>query len=60
MIIGEKRYFLEFCETDYDIPMLFDSDAVWTEIYDIIMDKHQASLRLRNVIATESWLDVPM
>lgn len=35
----------EYPETDYDISMLFDSNAVWADIYDVIMgQKKQGSL----------------
>ncbi|MDE7311357.1 MAG: phenylalanine--tRNA ligase subunit beta [Eubacterium sp.] len=37
----------EYPETDYDISMLFESDAVWTQIYDAVMGKKKASALLK-------------
>ena len=31
------EHLAEYPETDYDISMLFDSDAVWNDIYDAVM-----------------------
>ena len=36
----------EYPETDYDISMLFDSDAAWADIYDAIMGQKKASALL--------------
>lgn len=38
----------EYPETDYDISMLFDSDAVWKDIYNSIMGKKKAAALLKN------------
>lgn len=37
----------EYPETDYDISMLFQSDAMWTDIYDAILGKKKASALLK-------------
>ncbi len=37
----------EYPETDYDISMLFDSDAAWEDIYDAIMGQKKASALLK-------------
>ncbi len=38
----------EYPETDYDISMLFDSDAAWKDIYNTIMGKKKAAALLKN------------
>ena len=38
----------EYPETDYDISMLFDSDAAWKDIYNSIMGKKKAAALLKN------------
>ena len=45
----------EYPETDYDISMLFDSDAVWTEIYDIIMGKKKTDTLLKNASFVDEY-----
>lgn len=37
----------EYPETDYDISMLFDADARWTDIHDAILGKKKASALLK-------------
>jgi phenylalanyl-tRNA synthetase beta chain len=37
----------EYPETDYDISMLFDADAKWTDIHDAILGKKKASALLK-------------
>ena len=37
----------EYPETDYDISMLFDSNAVWADMYEAIMGKKKASALLK-------------
>ena len=36
------EHLAEYPETDYDISMLFDSDAVWNDIYDAVMGKKES------------------
>lgn len=38
----------EYPETDYDISMLFDPDATWTDIYEAILGKKKASALLKD------------
>ncbi|RKJ45659.1 phenylalanine--tRNA ligase subunit beta [bacterium 1XD8-76] len=45
----------EYPETDYDISMLFESSAMWTEIYDIIMGKKKASALLKNASFVDEY-----
>ena len=37
------EHLAEYPENDFDISMLFDSNAVWSDIYDVIMGKKKAS-----------------
>ena len=38
----------EYPEVEYDISMLFDSEAVWNDIYDAIMGQKKASALVKN------------
>lgn len=45
----------EYPETDYDISMLFDSDAKWRDIYDAIMGKKKASALLKDAAFVDEY-----
>ena len=45
----------EYPETDYDISMLFDSSAVWTDIYETIMGKKKASALLKDAAFVDEY-----
>ncbi|HIZ23050.1 MAG TPA: phenylalanine--tRNA ligase subunit beta [Candidatus Blautia faecigallinarum] len=45
----------EYPETDYDISMLFDSGAVWTDIYETIMGKKKASALLKDAAFVDEY-----
>lgn len=45
----------EYPETDYDISLLFDSDAMWTDIYNTIMDKKKASALLKDASFVDEY-----
>ena len=45
----------EYPETDYDISMLFESGAAWTDIYDVIMGKKKASALLKNASFVDEY-----
>ena len=42
-------------ETDYDISMLFDSGAAWTDIYDAVMGKKKASALLKEASFVDEY-----
>ena len=45
----------EYPETDYDISMLFDSDAAWADIYDAIMSQKKASALLKDAAFVDEY-----
>lgn len=45
----------EYPETDYDISMLFDSGAVWNDIYDAIMGQKKASALLKDASFVDEY-----
>ena len=45
----------EYPETDYDISMLFDTDAAWHDIYDAIMGKKKASALLKDASFVDEY-----
>lgn len=45
----------EYPETDYDISMLFESGAAWTDIYNAIMGKKKASALLKNASFVDEY-----
>ncbi len=45
----------EYPETDYDISMLFDSDAAWADIYDAIMGQKKASALLKDAAFVDEY-----
>ncbi|MDO5456633.1 MAG: phenylalanine--tRNA ligase subunit beta, partial [Eubacteriales bacterium] len=45
----------EYPETDYDISMLFDSEAVWDNMLDVIMGKKKASALLKNAVFIDEY-----
>ena len=45
----------EYPETDYDISMLFDSNAAWKDIYDAIMGQKKASALLKGASFVEEY-----
>lgn len=45
----------EYPETDYDISMLFDSDAAWADIYDAIMGQKNASALLKDAAFVDEY-----
>ena len=45
----------EYPETDYDISMLFDPDAAWTDIYDAILGKKKASALLKDASFVDEY-----
>ena len=45
----------EYPETDYDISMLFDSDAAWEDIYDAIMGQKKASALLKEAAFVDEY-----
>lgn len=42
-------------ETDYDISMLFDSNAAWTDIYDAVMGQKKASALLKEASFVDEY-----
>ena len=48
-------HLLEYPETDYDISMLFDSDAAWADIYDAIMGQKKASALLKDAAFVDEY-----
>lgn len=49
------EHLAEYPETDYDISMLFDSDAVWNDIYDAVMGKKKASALLKDASFVDEY-----
>ncbi len=45
----------EYPETDYDISMLFEPDATWTDIYDAILGKKKASALLKEAAFVDEY-----
>ena len=45
----------EYPETDYDISMLFDSDAVWADIYEVIMGQKKASALVKEAAFVDEY-----
>lgn len=45
----------EYPETDYDISMLFDSEAAWADIYDAIMGQKKASALLKDAAFVDEY-----
>lgn len=45
----------EYPETDYDISMLFDSNAVWADMYDAIMGQKKASALLKDASFVDEY-----
>lgn len=45
----------EYPETDYDISMLFDVNAVWHDIYDVIMGKKKSSALLKDAVFVDEY-----
>ena len=45
----------EYPETDYDISMLFDSDAAWSDIYEAVMGKKKASALLKDAAFVDEY-----
>ena len=45
----------EYPETDFDISMLFDSDAAWSDIYEAIMGKKKASALLKDAAFVDEY-----
>lgn len=45
----------EYPETDYDISMLFDSNAAWNDIYDAIMGQKKASALVKGASFVEEY-----
>ena len=45
----------EYPETDYDISMLFDSNAVWHDIYDTIMGKKKAAALVKDAAFVDEY-----
>ncbi len=45
----------EYPETDYDISMLFKSDAMWTDIYNAVMRKKKASALLKDASFVDEY-----
>lgn len=45
----------QYPETDYDISMLFDSNVMWTEIYDAILGKKKASALLKGAAFVDEY-----
>ena len=45
----------EYPETDYDISMLFDSGAVWNDIYNAIMGKKKAAALLKDASFVDEY-----
>ena len=45
----------EYPETDYDISILFDSDAAWADIYDAIMGQKKASALLKDAAFVDEY-----
>ncbi len=48
-------HLVEYPETDYDISMLFDSDAAWADIYDAIMGQKKASALLKEAAFVDEY-----
>ena len=45
----------EYPETDYDISMLFDSDAAWADIYEVIMGQKKASALVKEAAFVDEY-----
>ena len=45
----------EYPETDYDISMLFESNAMWADIYEAVMGKKKASALLKNASFVDEY-----
>lgn len=45
----------QYPETDYDISMLFESDVLWTDIYDAIMGKKKAGSLLKDASFVDEY-----
>ncbi len=45
----------EYPETDYDISLLFESDARWTDIHDAVMGKKKAGSLVKNVAFVDEY-----
>ena len=45
----------EYPKTDYDISMLFDSNAVWKDIYEAIMGEKKASALLKDASFVDEY-----
>nr|WP_300837878.1 phenylalanine--tRNA ligase subunit beta [uncultured Acetatifactor sp.] len=45
----------EYPETDYDISMLFESDAAWADIYETILGKKKASALLKDAAFVDEY-----
>lgn len=45
----------EYPETDFDISMLFDADAAWSDIYEAIMGKKKASALLKDAAFVDEY-----
>ena len=45
----------EYPETEYDISMLFDADATWDDIYDVIMGKKKASALVKEAAFVDEY-----
>ena len=45
----------EYPETDYDISMLFESDAQWTDIYSAIMGKKKTGSFLKDASFVDEY-----
>ena len=48
-------HLVEYPETDYDISMLFDADAMWKDMYDTIMGKKKASALLKDASFVDEY-----
>ncbi len=49
------EHLAEYPETDYDISMLFDVDAIWKDMYDVIMGKKKASALLKDAVFVDEY-----
>ena len=49
------EHLAEYPETDYDISMLFDVDAMWKDMYDVIMGKKKASAMLKDAAFVDEY-----
>ena len=52
---NRSTHLAEYPETDYDISMLFDSDAAWADIYDAIMGQKKASALLKDAAFVDEY-----